>query len=185
MGAEAATLYLKHNQPFGEALTAACQTARMKRIIALVVLALIAVSPALADTLAEQVKAEAQRLLAQVSSAETAARVRPGAKVQPLASALATDLQRFGLAASRLSTEIDQRGGPTDLRCIFRGMAEETGKQLASASAAKTNADQGKALARLAHVLKDAVDIAPAVGGKATAASSVRAAAAQCPAVDF
>lgn len=157
----------------------------MKRIIALAALALLSAAPALADTLADQVKAEAQRLLTQVTSLETAAKARPGAKPAPLTPTLAADLQRFGLAASRLSTEIDQRGGPTDLRCIFRGMADETGKQLASASAAKTNADQAKALARLTHILKDAAEIAPAVGGKATAASSARAAAAQCPAVTF
>jgi len=85
-------------------------------------------------------------------------------------------------AASRLSIEIDQRGGPTDLRCIFRGMSEETGKQLDAAAKATTGGDQAKAYARLMHMLKDAVEIAPAVGGNATAASASRAAAAQCPA---
>ena len=157
----------------------------MKRLAILLSLALLAVAPAKADTLAAQVGAEAKRLLAQVSTAQSSAAARPGAKPQPIAPALSADLQRFGLAASRLSSEIDQRGGPADLRCIFRGMAQETDKQLAAANTAATGAEQSRALARLTHMLKDAVEIAPAVGGNATAASSSRAAAAQCPAVQF
>ncbi len=166
----------------GEALTRCWHAALMKRILATALLALTAIAPAYADTLAAQVKAEAQRLLVQVSAAESAAKVRPGAKPPAVAPALASDLQRFSLAASRLSVEIDQRGGPTDLRCIFRGMAEETGKQLDAAAKATTGGDQAKAYARLTYMLKDAVEIAPAVGGNATAASSARAAAATCPA---
>lgn len=154
----------------------------MKHVLAVVALAVAVVTPAHADTLAEQVKVEAQRLLVQVSAAENAAKARPGAKPPTVAPALVSDLQRFSLAASRLSVEIDQRGGPTDLRCIFRGMAEETGKQLDAAAKAATGGDQAKAYARLTHMLKDAVEIAPAVGGNATAASSARAAAATCPA---
>ena len=103
-----------------------------------------------------------------------------------VAPALVSDLQRFSLAASRLSVEIDQRSGPKDLRCIFRGMAEETAKQLDAAAKATTGGDQAKAYARLTHMLKDAVEIAPAVGGSAgggnaTATGSARA-AATCPA---
>lgn len=154
----------------------------MKRIIAAAALVLTLAAPAAASPLSEQVQTEAARLLTQVSAAEKAARAHPRARPAALAPALQADLQRFGLAASRLSTEIDRTGGPKDLRCIFRGMADETGAQLTAASAAVTGADQAKALARLSHMLKDAVEIAPAVGGKATAASSSRAAAATCPA---
>src|SRR5690349_22800003 len=49
---------------------------------------------------------------------------------QSLEPALVGGLQQFGMSASRLSVEIDKRGGPVDLRCIFRGMAEETDNQL-------------------------------------------------------
>ena len=161
---------------FREGLTAACDAVGMKRFTLLLTFALMATAPANADTLADQVG---------VSSAQTSATARPGAKPQPLAPTLLTDLRRFGLAASRLSSEIDQRGGPADLRCIFRGMAEETGKQLTATNAAATGAEQARALGRLTHMLKDAVEIAPAVGGNATAASSSRAAAAQCPAAPF
>ena len=158
----------------------------MKHVLTAFAVALIAIVPAHADTLAEQVKTEAQRLLVQVSAAESAAKARPGAKPPVVAPALVSDLQRFSLAASRLSVEIDQRSGPKDLRCIFRGMAEETAKQLDAAAKATTGGDQAKAYARLTHMLKDAVEIAPAVGGSAgggnaTATGSARA-AATCPA---
>ncbi len=156
----------------------------MKRLAAILAIALFAAAPASADTLASQVGAEAARLLSHVSTAEKAARSKPSAKATQLAPELQSDLQRFGLTARRLSSEIDQLGGPTDLRCIFRGMSDETSKQLTAAAAAKSNADQAMVLARLVHMLKDATEIAPAVDdGKATAANSSRAAAVQCPAV--
>ena len=155
----------------------------MKRFALLFVLALGTALPASADTLADQVRAEAARLLAQVNVASNAAKARPAERPQPVAPVLSADLQRFGLATSRLSVEIDQRGGPTDLRCIFRGMSEEADKQLTAAAVAKTGADQAQAYTRLTHMLKDAVDIAPAVGGlppKQTGAA--KASATQCPA---
>src|SRR5262245_19774311 len=129
----------------------------MKRFILPLILAFIAL-PASADTLSQQVQAEASRLLAQVSTAEAAAKARPAVKPSPLSPVLVGDLQRFGLTASRLSIEIDKGGGPTDLRCIFRGMAEETDNQLKAAAAAKTAGDQAVALGRLGHMLKDAVE---------------------------
>lgn len=145
--------------------------------------ALAHAQPAAADTLAQQVKAEASRLLAEVRSAETAARAQPSAKPAAVAPGLVADLQRFGLAASRLSIEIDRAGGPADLRCIFRGMAGETDKQLAAISAAATGSAQAKALAGLDHMLSDAILIAPAVEGGARPATKV--ATAQCPAAEF
>jgi hypothetical protein len=160
----------------------------MKRLIAALVL-LIAPA-AFADGLSKQVGAEAARLLVQVDAARKAANARPALKPAPLAPALVTDLQRFGLSASRLSLEIDARGGPADLRCIFRGMAEETGKQLSAASLATSGAEQAAALSRLSHMLSDAVEIAPAMdapGAKTkTAAGAGPAAANSCPVVrDF
>lgn len=149
-------------------------------------LAVLIAPTASADTLADQFGAEAARLLTQVNAAGNAAKVQPAAKPQPVAPALSADLQRFGLAASRLSVEIDQRGGPTDLRCIFRGMAEETDKQLTAAGGATNGATQAQAYARLTHMLEDAVDIAPAVGRLPPAKAGAAKAAAQCPAArDF
>jgi hypothetical protein len=155
----------------------------MKRILAALALALLLPSPAAADTLAQQVQAEASRLLAEVRSAETAARARPSAKPATLAPALVADLQRFGMAASRLSIQIDSAGGPADLRCIFRGMAGETDKQLNAAAEAANGTAQAAALSRLGHLLSDAALIAPAVEGAARPATKI--ATAQCPAGEF
>ena len=60
-------------------------------------------------------------------------------------------------------------------------------KQLAAAGGATTGADQAQAYARLTHMLKDAVDIAPAVGGLSPLrAGKAKASSAQCPATrDF
>ncbi len=146
----------------------------MKRLLACLAIAFSAL-PASADTLADQVKAEAARLLVQVKAADAAAKARPGAKPAALAPTLVGDLQRFGLVASRLSLEIDQRGGPKDLRCIFRGMAEETDKQLKATAAAPTGTAQSQALSRLSHMLKDAVLIAPAIGGTPVAQTKAAA----------
>lgn len=158
----------------------------MKRFAVLLSLAVFLSQPASADTLADQVRAEAARLLVQVNAATSAAKARPTARPEPVAPALAADLQRFGLAASRLSVEIDKRGGPTDLRCIFRGMAEETDKQLTVAGGASSGAVQAQAYARLSHILKDAVEIAPAVGGLPPAKAGTKTTNAQCPAArDF
>ena len=155
----------------------------MKRILAAVAFGLLCTLPAAADTLAGQVQAEAARLLTQVKAAEAASKAKPSARPARLSPALVSDLQRFALAASRLSVEIDQRGGPADLRCIFRGMAAEADAQLSAASSAATGAVQAKALSRINHMLSDAVLIAPAVGGPAqakAAANAMSAAAQQC-----
>ena len=155
----------------------------MKRLVAIVLLALALAQPVAADTLAQQVQAEAGRLLAQVKAAEIAARARPSITPTPVAPALVADLQRFGLVASRLSLEIDRAGGPADLRCIFRGMAGETDAQLKAAAEAANGGAQAAALARLGHMLGDAVLIAPAVEGGPRPARFV--ATAQCPAAEF
>ena len=144
----------------------------------------VATTAAFADTLPEQVKADAARLLRSVDDAKAAAAARPALKPAPLAPALVGDLQRFGMSASRLSLEIDKRGGPMDLRCIFRGMAEETDVQLKAVSAASTGSQQAAALDRLSHMLEDAVEIAPAVGSQTKTAAKPSSAAAQtCPAI--
>ena len=159
----------------------------MKRFFYPAALAVLAATAAFADTLPSQVRSEASRLLVQVNAARDAAQAKPILKPAQLSPALVTDLQRFGLSASRLSLEIDNRGGPTDLRCIFRGMAEETDKQLTVASAAATGTQQAQALSRLSHMLSDAVEIAPAADALSTqtktAASGKPAAANSCPAV--
>ena len=71
-------------------------------------------------------------------------------------------LQRFGVASSQLSTEMKTYDGAKDLVCIFRGMSEETGKQLTSLNDARTGADQSDALTRLVMMLDDATQVGEA-----------------------
>lgn len=183
MGKPPATLYLNRLVSLGEALTADRHNAGMKRLLAALALSTLITAPAVADTLANQVKSEAERLLPQVRAAQVAAAAKPGVKPPALTPTLSKDLQRFGLAAGRLSIEVNNGGGPADLRCIFRGMSEETGRQLTAALSASTGADQAKALGRLTHVLADAAEIAPAVGVTPDDTKAKSAIYPTCPAV--
>lgn len=153
----------------------------MKRL-ALLALALVLAAPAWGENLGRVVQSEAARLRSDVDAAKSRAMKLPALKPKALAPELVLDLQRFGLTATRLSVEIDQRGGPTDLRCIFRGMAEETDMQLKAVAAASTGAMQADALTRLSHMLRDAEEIAPAAGAQKQIAASAKPAAIQgCP----
>jgi hypothetical protein len=136
----------------------------MKRILLAL---MVATAPAAwGETLAKTVEADAARIGQVVETARKAALAKPTLKPQALSPALVLDLQRFGLNASRLALEIDQGGGPADLGCIFRGMAEETDVQLKAVAAASTGAAQADALKRLSAMLRDANEIAPAVSLK-------------------
>jgi hypothetical protein len=156
----------------------------MKR--ALIALLVLTAAPALAEDLSQAVQTDAVRLKADVEAAKSRAEKLPALKPKALAPDLVTDLQRFGLNATRLSADIDAHGGPIDLRCIFRGMAEETDVQLKAAATATTGAQQADALDRLSHMLRDAAEIAPAArlpAAKTTIAASAKpAATAKCPA---
>lgn len=153
------------------------------KLVPALILSLLLAAPAWGEDLARTVQSEAARLRNDVDAAKSRAMKLPALKPKALEPALVLDLQRFGLSASRLSVEIDTRGGPTDLRCIFRGMAEETDVQLKAAASAPSGAKQADALDRLSHMLRDAAEIAPAVGSpqKQIAASVKPAAIQTCP----
>ena len=138
----------------------------MNRALLAFAFGLLAVAPASARTgdLPGWIATEAKRLDAEVARARTAASAHPNLKPPALDAKLTPDLERFGLEASRLSVEIDKAAGAVDLRCIFRGVAEETDTQLKALAAAKTGLDQTTALSRLDHMLADAAQIAPAAG---------------------
>jgi hypothetical protein len=133
-------------------------------LLALGFLALAAPAQARTSELPGWIAREARRLDAEVAKAQRTAGLLPSLKPPALATGLTPDLERFGLEASRLSVEIDKAAGAVDLRCIFRGMAEETDNQLKALGAAKTGRDQSAALDRLDHMLKDAAQIAPVAG---------------------
>ena len=84
-----------------------------------------------------------------------------------------TDIARFATTASRLGTWIDGNKGPSDLGCIFRGMAQEGEVQIDALDHADTLADRRASLVRLATMFADAetvslAAIASARGGAPT-----------------
>ena len=137
---------------------------------------------------------EAQRLQTQAALLLDNARISldtalsaPALAPPDLSPAFVAGLQAFGLAASRLSLEIENAGGPQDMRCIFRGMAEETGAQLDAMMLAHTGADQAAALERIVSMLDDAKLVARAAALSLQAASETDAPATDitigsCPA---
>ena len=128
---------------------------------------LIAVPGAAGETLSRSVETRAKELLPQVSVLQQSAARRAALPAAPLDPALVSRLEQFALDTSLLSRDADA-AGVIDLRCIFRGMTEETGVQLEAASKARTGAEQAAALARIVHMLKDAAEIAPAADGAIT-----------------
>ncbi|MEQ9315633.1 MAG: hypothetical protein RLN72_07260 [Henriciella sp.] len=93
------------------------------------------------------------------------------------------EIERFALAAGKLGSWIDGNDGPSDLGCIFRGMAEEGVVQLDALYEAGSPADTRASLVRLATMFSDAEVIAVAAihssGHEAPAVSNI--AAASCP----
>jgi len=136
----------------------------MKRWLLALLLLIAAPAQARTGDLPGWIASESERLGGAVAKARAAAGLHPGLKPPTLDAQLTPDLERFGLEASRLSIEIDKAAGAVDLRCIFRGVAEETDAQLKALGAAKTGRDQSASLARLDHMLKDAAQIAPVAG---------------------
>ncbi len=165
----------------------------MRRLLFIAALALAATGVLHAAPSAAQppagIATEAARLNVQVKAAQAEAARRPALKPSPLGAGLVSDLQVFGMSASRIALDISARGGPQDLGCIFRGMAGETDAQLSAIANASTGAQQAAALDRLSRMLRDAEEIAPAAAKamaaeKAIAANSGgTAATAICPAV--
>ena len=72
------------------------------------------------------------------------------------------EIERFAMAATRLGHWIDGNKGPSDLGCIFRGMAEEGEVQLDALNDAGNAADKRRSLVRLATMFSDAEAIAVA-----------------------
>jgi hypothetical protein len=141
----------------------------------LTIMAALVAPFACAETLAEAVRADALRLQPQIEAAQRHAAQRALLLPAPLRSDLVSGLQIFGLNAARLAADLDSSGGASDLRCIFRGMAEETDVQLNAIASAKTGAQQAEALRRLSGMLRDATEIAPALAVRNTTASRLTA----------
>lgn len=72
------------------------------------------------------------------------------------------EIARFADAASRLGSWVDTNHGPSDLGCIFRGMAQEGEVQLDALYEARSPRQTRESLIRLATMFSDAEVIAVA-----------------------
>ena len=70
-------------------------------------------------------------------------------------------LERFAVDAARLSRHVEETGGPGDLRCIFRGMAEDSQRHLEHLLTEQSGSDRARTYQDLAGLMSDARLIAP------------------------
>ena len=93
------------------------------------------------------------------------------------------EIARFATAATRLGRWIDGNDGPSDLGCIFRGMAEEGEVQLDALFEAESAGETRDSLVRLAAMFSDAEVIAVAASQSARFETpALKSDAASCPA---
>lgn len=89
----------------------------------------------------------------------------------PPGDPLLADLQDFALQSLALSREIEARGGPQDLRCIFRGMGRDVAERIEALETAPDRAAQSRAYREIERLARQAETIAsdPDAGGVDTA----------------
>ncbi len=107
--------------------------------------------------------AEAQAL--QILSEQAAKKARAHPFAPPKGFALSGEFARridaFSTHAAALSARIDAMDGPKDLRCIYRGMAEDAKKRLTALHHAKNAGEQAVVLADLDALFMDASEVTP------------------------
>ena len=104
--------------------------------------------------------------LAGAIAQEAAARAHALARA-PAAPAIAppagdpflADLQDFALEALALSRTIEERGGPGDLRCIFRGMGRDVADRIEALETAPDRAAQSRAYRAIERLARQAAEI--------------------------
>lgn len=132
-------------------------------MIRLVMSALVlAAATATAQADAGRVQDLAARIAAEAASRAEAYQTSPAAPAEAPAPGdpLLADLTDFALAARALSVEIEENGGPPDLRCIFRGMSSDVDARIAELDAAQTRADMSRAYAAIARLAGQAERLA-------------------------
>ena len=143
----------------------------IRTAIAALLLAATLAAPGLAD--ACRVQQLAGLIAAEAHARAEAYRSAPAAPAEapPPGDRLLTQLTDFALAARALSREIEETGGPQDLRCIFRGMSGDVEDRVATLDAAETRADMSRAYSEIARLAEQAERIAadPALAGETAA----------------
>jgi hypothetical protein len=77
------------------------------------------------------------------------------------AESFARRVSAFGKEATLLVGMLDARGGPRDLRCIYRGMAEDARRRLLALQQAKNAGAQAAILKDMAALFADAIEVTP------------------------
>lgn len=111
-----------------------------------------------ASDLREEAHARAQRLAARPASP---------ADVIDIEDPFAFELEQFAADSLRLSRAIESSGGPSDLRCIFRGISQDANRRLEGLQSAQTGGEQARLYRSLVELMRDAEDIAPSVDTEA------------------
>ena len=73
------------------------------------------------------------------------------------------EMEAFVTDALRLSRLVADNDGPQDLQCIFRGMSNDAAARLEALNAAERRSDQARTYRAIANLMRDAMQIAPAV----------------------
>jgi hypothetical protein len=107
--------------------------------------------------------AEAQALQVLAEQAANNASAHPFAPPEgfALSGEFARRIAVFSDRAAALSARIDSMGGPKDLRCIYRGMAEDAKKRLAALHHAKNAGEQAMVLKDMDALFMDASEVTP------------------------
>lgn len=126
----------------------------IRLVLTALLLAVTCAAGATAQCEAERVRTLGARIAAEAGERAQAYQTAPGAPADaPVAGDdFMTDLSDFALAARTLSEHIEATGGPSDLRCIFRGMSGDVTDRVAALDAAQTRADMSRAYAEIARL---------------------------------
>lgn len=131
----------------------------MKRLILAIATAVLPFAASASPQLANDWGIKASSLYQETSNM-IAVLDRTGRPIIP--ESYEVEIQRFAMTATRLGLWVDGSKGPSDLGCIFRGMAEEGEVQLDALSDAKSAHVVRLSLVRLAAMFSDAETIAVA-----------------------
>lgn len=131
----------------------------MKRLLCALVLAAVPFSAAASPQLANEWGAKASELYGETVTLLNASEAGDTITVP---DTYEVEIGRFAVMAGRLGSWIDGNDGPSDLGCIFRGMAQEGEVQLDALDSASNQAEIETGLKRLATMFSDAEIIAAA-----------------------
>lgn len=107
------------------------------------------------EQLAGAIAQEAAHRAQTLARAPAAPAVTP-----PVGDPLLADLNDFALQALALSRAIEERGGPQDLRCIFRGMGRDVAARIEALETAADRAAQARAYRDIEYLTRQAQEIA-------------------------